>query len=287
MNDWKKDSEQRNMEKRKLALERSLKLQEKAHLKRVKILGRRFKCCICGKPATEPSRVLAGEFGGDKDFWSRPSDLHECNAIGLFGGSHWACNEHYHHGYCYNHRKWIAYKKFGVRFWLLWLVFNVLMGAGVFVLVNRFEIEIVLLLVILGASIFVQWLNNNAFYRSNERNTEGVESFLSVLMSSVGMGIGLSWVPLVNGNTALPFLVLRAIFATIVCVIFIALGIKKERYDIEIKNVLIGYAIIFVASGLVTFYINPFALTVVGFSIIYGTIVSFLFAIWYRLNRQM
>jgi hypothetical protein len=98
--DWKKEVDARLERERVERAEVEKKREaEKAYQDRVRDLGNRFQCCVCGKRATRPlHRSMAWDSWVDD--WSQPGDLYKCKAD---GPPHWACDEHYYRGYCYNH----------------------------------------------------------------------------------------------------------------------------------------------------------------------------------------
>lgn len=110
MSDWKHKIDETREQKEKRMQEELKTQQEKVLQKRIQILQKNFQCCMCGKL---PTRPLIRSWSNDgstfsTEDWSYPGDLYECN-VGAFHPrkSHWACDDHYHLGFCYNHRELI------------------------------------------------------------------------------------------------------------------------------------------------------------------------------------
>jgi len=103
MNDWKREVDEKQEQKAKRIAEELRIKQEKVLQEKLQVLQRNFQCCMCGKLPTIPyTRTYTSESGDHRyEDWSLPGDLWECS---YEGKPHWACCDHYHLGFCYEHR---------------------------------------------------------------------------------------------------------------------------------------------------------------------------------------
>jgi hypothetical protein len=116
MNDWRQkidnmEEQQRQNQLRQQAAQKALN-EERARKEgeaRVRNLGEKFRCQICGKPAQIPSQHGTGTFhsiphdpGSGEDNvedtiadWSKPGDLWKCTSC-----NKWTCYAHIYKGIC-------------------------------------------------------------------------------------------------------------------------------------------------------------------------------------------
>lgn len=60
----------------------------------------KFKCCVCGKPSSGPTKKTTHDHDGPGSSyydWDDPAGLRKCSVCGR-----WACNNHWYSGYCKN-----------------------------------------------------------------------------------------------------------------------------------------------------------------------------------------